>query len=258
MNNSGSAFSGRKNFLAHPILYGLTILAVCYLYEFTVKTPAFGVGGGSYDSMIVSQGNLVFGWAAVWCLTGTFILGSIAKLLPKPLKFRPLVSLLNSRKALGLIGCLYACIHMCEQFVFFNPHMYGSYYYKNDDGSRSTTNMMWWGQLVILFGILSMIAMIPMVISSFSGSYTRREWYVVQSLSGLIMMLFSIGHVTILGLPPTKSGWRDLFSSRSHGWPASTIYSALALYLAVFLRLVVFVVRKCLPRDGRLQNYSSA
>ena len=69
------------------------------------------------------------------------------------------------------------------------------------------------------------------------------------------MLIFAGSHVTIIGLPPNKAGWRDLFGGS--GMPSPSFFAGMACYLAIGFKVLVFVVGKCcgLPKDKGLQGY---
>ena len=62
--------------------------------------------------------------------------------------------------------------------------------------------------------------------------------------------------MTIIGLPPNKDGWRDLFGGPGH-MPSPSFWAALACYIAIGLRFFVFVWGRCfkLPSDKTLEGY---
>ena len=243
-------------------IYGFIVFVICFLYQMFRKTPfPFGNGHSNYGNLMVSIGNTTFAWASVWCLAGVYIFGCIAKLFPVFLKSNLLINLLNSRKQLGLIGALFGAVHLLMMMTIYSPMEFSSYYEKDEEtGEHSLTHMLPHGQAIIMFGVFTTVALIALTISSFAGEYSRKEWYWAQSFLGLLVLLFAASHVTAIGLPPksVKSGWRDLFPSKSNGWPSASIFCALALYLAIFLRFIVFVFELFGKKwkQGEVKKYS--
>lgn len=234
------------NSLTASIFSGIVFI-IAYTYMFVRAVPP--VGNHNFDDMIMHELQNVCAWVSVTLFSSCFVLGSIGKLLPKPIGSRIFISLLNSRAQIGLYAAAFAFLHVLMMVVEFNESSYGKYYYPDSN------DMQWWAQLIILFGALASLFIIPMVISSFSGQWSRKEWFLLQPICGFFVIIFAGSHVTIIGLPPNKDGWRDLFGGS--GMPSPSFFAGLACYLAIGFRVLVFVVGKCcgLPKDKGLQGY---
>ena len=235
------------NSLCASIFSGIVFL-LCYAYMFIRACPP--LGHHNFDDMIMHEFSNICAWVSITLFSAVFVFGSCARFMSKPLKSKTLIKLLNARAQIGLYAAAFAFIHVLCIIIEFQPSMFHRYFY--DDSN----NMQWWAQLELVFGVLASLFIIPMVISSFSGQWSRKEWFILQPVCGFLVLIFAGSHVTIVGVPPNKSGWRDLFGGPGH-LPSPSFWSALAAYLAIFLKLVTFLYDKScgLPKDMGLQGY---
>jgi len=132
--------------------------------------------------------------------------------------------------------------------------------------------MKWHGQLIITAGVFAAASMLPIVVSSFSGQWTRDEWWCLQLVFGLIMLMFATVHVTLIGMEGEILGrddvwyldnWKYPFPKSHNYMPSAEILCGAALFLTLGVRLFVFLRGRytlCggLPKDGRLQNYANS
>ena len=153
------------NSLTASIFSGIVFI-IAYSYMFVRAVPP--VGHHNFDDMIMHELQNVCAWVSVTLFSACFVLGSIGKLLPKPIRSRTFINLLNSRAQIGLYAAAFAFLHVLMMVVEFNESSYGKYYYQDSNA------MQWWAQLIILFGALASLFIIPMVISSFSGQWSRK------------------------------------------------------------------------------------
>lgn len=253
------------------LIYGATVLLFTIIYQFIRATPIAG-GGALYEDILLHELHNCFAWSAVWVLSAVFLLGGLAKLRTKPLEGcigRILVPLLNARKQLGLIGCSFAFIHILMVVILFSPYRYSSFYAKNDDGTTNNAVMLWHGQVIITAGVFAAACMLPIVISSFSGQWTRDEWQCLQLYFGLAMLMFATVHVTIIGMEGEILGqddvwyldnWKYPFPASHSYMPSAEILCGAALFFTLGVRLFVYCKGRwfSLPRDGRLQGYANA
>ena len=253
------------------IIYGAVVLIFTIIYQFLRSTPIMK-GGAKYEDILLHELHNCFAWSAVWVLSAVFLLGGIAKLRTKPLEGlagKILVPLLNSRKQLGLIGCTYAFVHILMVLLLFSPFRYSSFYFDNEDGTKDYLNMKWHGQIIITAGVFAATCMLPIVVSSFSGQWTRDEWQCLQLFFGLAVLSFAAIHVTLIGMEGEILGqsdvwyldnWKYPFPASHNYLPSAEILCGAALFLTLGIRLLVFLKGKfsSLPKDGRLQNYANA
>merc|ERR1712228_417149 len=209
--------------------------------------------------MILHEMQKCCGWVAVTLFSSIFILGDIGKLCKKPLNSKVFVNLLNARAQIGLTAAAFAFLHVILLISEFDSNSFHKYYYKDEEGNN-TYDMQWWAQLLILFGALAGLFTLPMVISSFTGQWSRKEWMVMQPVCGFLVLVFAGCHVAILGNKPYKlakgKGWPGIFINGK--LPGITFFAGIACYSAILLRIVTLTAgRFCgwVEKRGGLQGY---
>merc|ERR1711976_378055 len=229
------------------LIYGFSVLFFTMAYQFVRSTPIMN-GGALYEDILLHELHNCFAWSAVWVLSAVFLLGGIAKPRARPLQGlagKILIPLLNSRKQLGLIGCTFAFIHILMVLLLFSPHRYSSFYFDNGKFSE----MKWHGQVIITTGVFAAASMLPIVISSFSGQWTRDEWQCLQLFFGLAMLCFVTIHVSLIGFEGLILGkddvwyldnWLHPFPASHNYMPSAEILCGAALLLTLGIRLFVF------------------
>ena len=167
--------------------------------------------------------NKAISLAALILLTLNFSLG--------PLKNRVVKipdSLLNARKSIGIVGFLYAFIHILMSITILNPHYYHVFFM--EDGTLSVR-----GGLSLLGGILSFIFLWVYNVSfkqNFRGG--KQIAAIITSRKFLMYaMLFTGIHLFFMGY----SGWTILYKWQG-GLPPISLISFVIFSVGYFINLV--------------------
>ncbi|CAF0874911.1 unnamed protein product [Didymodactylos carnosus] len=158
--------------------------------------------------------------SAITLLSLTYIPGSLAAIyqIVSGTKYRRFPVLLDRwlllRKQLGVITFYVALIHSLMSILMMSPSYYKSWFRSTEiiipqnltkDLHFSMKTMMTWkGEAASLFGILTIITMSILAVStapSIGDTLNWREWRFVQSKLGFLTLVFAVCHVFIMATP---------------------------------------------------------
>ena len=160
---------------------------------------------------------------------------------------------LLSRKQLGLLTFAIGVFHAIVTLVLISPAYYSSWYHPSHVIVTPVQNqtkiivqpglMTWKGELATLMGVLTLLLMSLLALSSIpalGNLLNWREWNFIQSKLGTLTLLFAIGHVFAMATPRwIQQGFvKSLSSVGLHCviFPVLTMLMKLIFWLPCFSR----------------------
>ena len=176
--------------------------------------------------------NKAFAIGSMFLIGISFILGPLAKFFAY---FRDKV---EYRKEIGLMGFLFALVHIVISYFFLSDKFQSTWFIEN--------------RTSIIFGVLSLIILV--IVSLVSNNYSikklgYKKWIFIQRLAYLAF-IFAAFHIIFLGKIP---GWIRWAKTLDPIYPPGTLITMGFVIIVLLIRfIVIFVNRK--QRDKELQK----
>ncbi|KAH9488985.1 Metalloreductase steap4 [Bulinus truncatus] len=219
-------------------VYLLWWIYVVYIYF--IKEVVF-----TWEQIFVKVSNEPLCMTAITMLALTYLPGCLAAIhqLVYDTKYRKFPSWLHSwlktRKHLGLISFILACMHASISTLILSPTYFRSWFITIENTTNQSTVeiwMNWKGELSCLIGVLALFTLSILAVTSLpsvADSLNWKEWKFLQTKLGFLSMLLAVGHVWVMGVPSWMNyeSWTELLTS-------TTFASSVLPLTVVMLRVV--------------------
>lgn len=200
-----------------PVITALVVISIWLTYTLSTK---FINTKMSWNQLFLTITNKVLCVSAITMLALVYMPSNLACLFQliygtKETRFPVwLDKWLLSRKQLGLLTFAIAVFHAIITLVLISPAYYSSWFHPSTVKALTVNNettftvhfgvMTWKGELASLMGILTLLSMSLLALSSIpalGNLLNWREWRFIQSTLGTFTLLLAIGHVLAMATP---------------------------------------------------------